>query len=165
MHFASPGTVFNGVISVDSGAPTARFGLICQAFAMGLHLFLAVDALTGTLADVPELGDYVLKLAGLRRRCAARTVHGRFRDTAGFSIQTSDGLVACSYDSPAGPAVIVAAPTQAGVAEIALRREAFSHPGTPGNGLVVGLDLAEAPVRGDVLSVQLGENGVLVWLP
>ncbi|MCF7837382.1 MAG: hypothetical protein K9N49_02020 [Candidatus Marinimicrobia bacterium] len=165
MHYALPTTVFNCVISVDSGAPQAACGLACQAFAMGLHLFLAVDALTGTLGDVPELGAYVRQLAELRKHCAARTVHGRFRDDQGFTIETGDGLVAYSYDSPAGPALIVAAPRQAGSAVIRLEREAFAHPGNPRAGRIVSLDLLESATSGDTGIFELKQNEARVWLP
>ncbi len=165
MHYTLPGTIFNCVISVDSGAPHAAFGLACQAFAMGLHLFLAVNALTGTLGDAPGLGAYVRQLAGLRQHCAERTVHGRFRDDQEFTIDTDDGLVAYSYDSPSGPAIIVAAPRQAGSAVIRLQRAAFTHPGSPGAGKMVTLDIEEREMSGDTQTFVLRQNEVQVWLP
>lgn len=164
MHYSLPQSVFNCVISVDSGSPAPAFGLASQAFALGAHLFIVVDALTGTLADVPEFGEHILKLANLRKRCAERTVLARFRDTNGFSIKTDAGIVAYSYDSPSGPALIVAAPSRPGSAEIRLHRSDFSHPGTIGCGSVHTLDLEEKTVSGDVQLVTLKKNEVLVWI-
>lgn len=165
MHYSLPQSVFNCVISVDSGSPEAALGLASHSFAIGLHLFIVIDALTGTLADVPEFGRHVLKLAKLRKFCADRTVHARFCDNRGFSLRTDDGIVAYSYESPAGPALIVAAPKQAGSAEIKLHRNYFSYPGNNDCGRIYTLDLEEKKVSGDVQFLTLKKNEVLVWIP
>ena len=165
IHYALPQTVFNCVISVDSGSPSAALGLASHSFALGLHLFIVIDALTGTLAEVPEFGEHVLKLARLRKLCADRTVHARFCDNRGFSIKTNDGIAAYSYESPAGPALIIAAPIQAGSAEIQLHRNYFSHAGNGNCGKIYTLDLEEKQVPGDIQFLTLKKNDVLVWMP
>ena len=164
VHYSLPQTIINCVISADSGAPEARLGLVSHAFAAGLHLFVVVDALTGTLADVPELGEYIRKLAALRKHCAARTAYARFRDNRGLSLKTDDGLVAYSYDDLEGPAVIVAAPEKSGSAEIRLYRDEFTHPGSFEEGRICNLDLKEQTVSGDVQTFFLEKNEVIVWM-
>lgn len=164
MHYSLPQSVFNCVISVDSGSPKAALGLASHSFALGLHLFIGIDALTGTLADVPEFGEHILKLANLRKLCAERTVHARFCDTKGFSIKTDAGIVAYSYDSPSGPALVVAAPKQAGSAEIQLHRNYFTHPGNSGYGKLYTLELEEKNIAGDIQTIILKKNEVIVWI-
>ena len=80
------------------------------AFAMGMHLCLMVHGGEGTLADAPELAALTARLAALRTATADRTTAARFTDRLGLSIDGDEGLVAFSYEGPAGPAVIAAAP-------------------------------------------------------
>ncbi len=164
MHYSLPQSVFNCAISVDSGSPKAALGLASHSFALGLHLFIVINAGTGTLADVPEFGEHILKLANLRKLCAERTVHARFCDTKGFSIKTDAGIVAYSYDSPSGPALIVAAPSQAGSAEIRLDRNYFAHPGHSGGGKLYTFELEEKIITGDIQTIILQKNEVIVWI-
>ncbi|MBN2321068.1 MAG: hypothetical protein JXR49_18460 [Acidobacteria bacterium] len=163
LRYSIPQTILNYVLSVDSGLPEACLGQASHAFAIGLHLFLVVDALQKTLSAVPQVGEYVRKLAALRKHCAQRIVHARFCDSRGVTVATDDGLVAYSYDSPSGPAVVIAAPEKSGSAEIQLQREYFSHQGSTG-GTVCSLDLDVREISGDVQTFQLEKHDVVVWM-
>ncbi len=133
------------------------------AFAMGMYLCLMVHGGEGTLDDEPELAGLVSALAELRRSSADRTVLARFVDRRGLQIDADEGLVAFSYDSPAGPAVIAAAPGAPARARIAVSREAFSAPGEPAAGRVFRLDGSCLPATGDEHEFALDRNEVIVW--
>lgn len=157
VHYAIPQTVINCAIGGDNP------GLASHAFAAGLHLLIMVKGGRGTLADVPEFAGHVKKLADLRKRCAERTVHARFNHTLGISGRTDDGVVAYSYDSADGPAVIIAAPVREGNIKINLDRASFSHPGTPDKGQVFHLDGRVVQVVGDTQKFSLEKYEVIVW--
>lgn len=157
IHYSLPQTVINCVVDREPG-------LASHAFAAGFHLFIMIKGGTGTLADAPEFAEHVKKLADLRKCCAARTVHARFNDAFGFVLESDDGIVAYSYDSPSGPAVIVAAPEKAGTARVTLDRAAFSHPGNPGSGQVIHLDGGVTRVSGDTVLFSLDKYEVRVWI-
>jgi len=157
LHYSLPQTVINCVVDREPG-------LASHAFAAGFHLFIMIKGGTGTLSDAPEFAEHVKKLADLRKHCAARTVHARFNDVFGFTLESGDGIVAYSYDSPSGPAVIVAAPEKAGTARVTLDRAAFSHPGNPESGQVIHLDGGVTQVNGDTLSFSLDKYEVRVWI-
>ena len=130
-HYSIPHTMLSWI--VDSEPEQAAIG-----FALGFYLCLGVHGNEGTLEDEPALAAQVGNLAQLRKRVAERTVHARFNDTRGLQIKkSSDSMLAFSYDSPKGPAVIVAAPKTAGTIELALDRGAFAAPGDTKNGRVL----------------------------
>ena len=156
LHYSLPQTVINCVIDSD-------INLASHAFAAGLHLFLMTKSGTGSLSDVPELAEHVRSLSTLRKRCAARTVHARFCDQMGLSVRTSDELVAFSYESETGPAVIVAAPERTGRIVVSLDRQQFAHPGAE-QGRLVHLDGGETEIAGSHQEFGLKEGEVLVWL-
>ena len=156
LHYSLPQTVINCVIDSD-------INLASHAFAAGLHLFLMTRSGAGSLSDVPDLAAHVKKLSDLRRRCADRTVHARFCDQTGLSVVTDDGLVAYSYESDAGPAVIAAAAERTGQMVVDLDRRQFARPGTE-RGRIVFLDATETEVTGSRQEFRLEEGEVLVWL-
>ena len=155
-QYAIPDTMNSHVI--DDSVPDA-----VHAFAAGLKLFLCVRGIEGTLDDAPELAAKVKQLAGLRSRTAERTALARFRDNCGIEVETSDHIVAYSYESAAGPAVVVASPGQGGAARVRIDRSAFSHPGDPERGEVLSLDGTRRAVRGDKQEFTLGESDAVVW--
>lgn len=157
VHYSLPQTVINCVVDREPG-------LASHAFAAGLHLLLMTNAGTGTLSDVPEFAEHIRKLAGLRKRCANRTVHARFCDTLGLSIETEDNIVAYSYESESGPAVIIAAPERAGKIRIHLDRKYFASSGDINNGQVFHFDDSISKVTGDSQEFKLDKHDVLIWI-
>jgi len=131
------------------------------AFAMGMHLCLMVHGGEGTLADAPELAALTAQLAGLRKATATRTTGARFTDRLGLSIDGDETLVALSYDSPEGPAVIAAAPGQAASGRIAVDRDAFSAAGSGGE--LLRLDGSRQATSSDEQELSLAANEVVVW--
>lgn len=132
------------------------------AFAMGMYLCLMVHGGEGTLADEPALAEHVAALARLRQATADRAALADFRDRRGLMVDTADGLLAYSYESAAGPAVIAAAPGAAAGGTITVDRAAFRSPGGPA-GVVHRLDGSATSVSGDVLECRLDADEVLVW--
>ena len=157
VHYSIPQTVINCVVDREPG-------LASHAFAAGLHLLLMTKGGTGILADVPEFAEHIRKLAELRKRCANRTVHARFCDTLGLSIETNDKIVAYSYESKAGPAVIIAAPEQAGKIQIHLDRTSFDFYGDTDNGQLFFLNGNVSKVTGDSQEFKLDKHDVLIWI-
>ncbi|MCC6581042.1 MAG: hypothetical protein IT440_11430 [Phycisphaeraceae bacterium] len=157
VHYAMPHTVVHCVVDRE-------IGLASRAFAAGLHLLVMTRGGEGTLADVPAFAEHIRKLSALRRRCADRTVHARFNDVQGLTLDTSSGLIAYSYDSRSGPAVIVAAPDKTGAATIAVDRSAFSHPGHPAQGRLYFLDGNDQHTDGDTITLDLKQYDVAVWV-
>jgi len=131
------------------------------AFAMGMHLCLMVHGGEGTLADAPELAALTARLAALRKVTADRTTAARFTDRLGLRIDGDDALVAFSYDSPAGPAVIAAAPGAAAAGRVAVDRHAFSAPG--GDGELLRFDGSREAALADEQELSLAANEVVVW--
>ena len=157
VHYSLPQTVINCVVDREPG-------LASHAFAAGLHLLLMTNGGTGTLSDVPEFAEHIRKLAELRKRCANRTVHARFCDTLGLSIKTDDKIVAYSYESSQGPAVIIAAPEQAGKIQIHLESMSFVSSGDINNGQVFRLDGSVSKVTEDSQEFKLDRHDVLIWI-
>ena len=157
VHYSLPQTVINCVVD-------RKPGLASHAFAAGLHLLLMTYAGYGTLSDVPEFAEHIRKLAELRKRCANSTVHARFCDTLGLSIETEDKIVAYSYESESGPAVIIAAPEQAGKIQIHLDRTSFDSPGDIDNGQLFFLNGSVSKATGDSQEFKLDKHDVLIWI-
>jgi hypothetical protein len=132
------------------------------AFAMGMYLCLLTHGGEGTLADEPELARLVAALARLRRATAERTVEARFVDHRGLTVDGDESLVAHSYDSAAGPAVIVAAVGAPARGRVTLERAAFSMPG--GEGQIAALSGEVTPASGDTQEFRLQANEVAVWM-
>ncbi len=135
------------------------------AFALGMYLCLCVHGTVGTLDDEPVLAQHIRRLADLRQRSAARTVAARFNDTRGLSVKKdSEDLLAFGYDSPEGPAVIVAAPKTGGSIEVAIDRTAFTSTGDSKHGRVMRLDGGTAETSGSKQQFKLAANEVAVWV-
>ncbi len=155
MRYSIPHTMLSWVI--DHEPERAAI-----AFALGMNMCLMIHGGEGTLADEPELATLIGQMADLRERTAARTTCARFMDTAGLDIDANEALLAFSYDSPEGPAVIVGAPGKPAAGRIAVDRDAFSAPG--GDGLLFALDGSTKPVQGDTYEFSLDANEVAVWV-
>jgi len=156
LHYSCPHTVINCVVDADCG-------LASHAFAAGLHLMLMTKGGFGYLADVPEFALHVRKLSDLRKRCAARTVHARFCESRGFQVESDDNIVAYSYESSEGPALILAAPEHSGRITVHIDRMFFSEPGSPGIGKIFRLDGSESEIKGDIQTFELDKHEVIVW--
>ena len=109
---------------VDTDAAQAS-----HATALGAYLCLCTHGNEATLADEPEFAEHVKRLARLRRRTADRTVHARFKDTLGLTVDADEGIAAYSYDSASGPAVTIAATEGAGSGQVKIDRARFLAPG------------------------------------
>ncbi|MHC4885789.1 MAG: hypothetical protein ACYTGH_11975 [Planctomycetota bacterium] len=157
INYSLPQTIINCVIDSDAG-------LASHAFAGGLSLFLMTNAGLGTLGDAPDFARHIRKLAALRKQCAERTVHARFCDQLGLTVKTDDGIVAYSYESDQGPAVIIAAPERAGRGEVTLDPSAFKAAGHPENGKLYNLDSHPADIAGEAQTFELKKDDVLVWV-
>lgn len=155
-RYAIPQTMIAWVVDSEP----ARVAL---AFAMGMYLCLMVHGGEGTLDDEPELARLVGALARLRHATAERTVQARFVDRQGLEVEADEGFVAHSYDSAAGPAVIVAAPGGAARGKVRAERAAFSSPDSPAEGLLYSSDGSVVSVSGDEQEFQLQANEVVVW--
>jgi len=136
---------------------------VALAFALGMQMCLMIHGGEGTLADVPELAELVGRMAALRARTAERTTCARFADTVGLQIDGDDSLVAFGYDSPDGPAVIVAAPGAAASGSVTVDRDAFSAPGDAQEGRLFRLDGTDEATRGDRMEFSLAANEAAVW--
>lgn len=157
LHYACPHTVINCVVDCNPG-------LASHAFAAGLHLMIMVRGGFGHLGDVPDFALYVKKLADLRKKCAERIVYGRFCELQGFSIEQNEGgIVAYSYESTKGPAMIFAAPERAGKITVHIDRGYFVHPGKIDNGRIFKLDGSESVVTGDTHTFELERYGIIIW--
>ena len=156
-RYSIPDTMLSWV--VDSDPARAAW-----AFAMGMYLCLMVHGGEGTLEDEPELARLVGALAALRRTTADRTVLARFNDTRGFEVDSAEGLVAHSFDSPDGPAVIVAAPGAHAGGRLRVDRSAFAAPGDPQGGVLPWLAGSSQPGTGDSQEFSLSANEVAVWV-
>jgi hypothetical protein len=73
---------------------------IGRAFALGFQVSLNVHGLERPLATVPAVAARIKRLAALRHRTAAFTVHGRFRDQVGLTVAPGRATVAaCLFDA------------------------------------------------------------------
>lgn len=154
--YALPQTMHSWVVDSDLGQAS-------HAFAAGMYLCLCTHGMEATLAAEPELGRHVLALAWLRKKCAARTAMARFRGTRGIQVESDHGAVAYSYDSPTGPAVIVAAPKTDAKIRVTLDRAAFTGHSMPGPAHLHRLDGTASEVSGDTQEIVLKPNEVAVW--
>lgn len=155
--YSIPQTMHSWV--VDNNAAQAS-----RAFAIGMYLCLCTRGNEGTLADVPEFGEHVSRLAALRRQCADRTVYGRFRDNQGIRVKSDGGAEAYAFDSAEGPAVIVTSPEESSSVTVEVDRDQFTNPGKPEEGRIVRLDGSEEVAAGDTRRFELAANDVAVWL-
>jgi hypothetical protein len=155
--YSIPRTMHSWVVDNDPAQAS-------RAFALGMYLCLCTRGNEGTLADVPAFGEHVHKLATLRRRCADRTVHARFRDNRGLELRTGGAVEAYAFGGAEGPVVIVTAPGEAAAATVTVNREAFTHRGNPDRGRILRLDGSESAVTGETRHFELAANDVAVWL-
>ncbi len=155
-HYSIPHTMLSWVVDREP----ERAAL---AFATGMYLCLMIHGGEGTLDDEPSLAHLVRTLGELRKATAERTVQARFVDCRGLTIDADEGFVAHSYDGPAGPAVIVAAPGAAANGRVQVDRSAFSAPGDSADGQLHRLDGSVEALAGDVCEFRLQANEVAVW--
>ena len=159
IRYAIPGTMLSWM--VDSELDRASAG-----FALGMPLCLCVHGGEATLEAEPELARHVAAQARLRDRCAQRTAFGEFRDTRGLDVDADEGFLAYGYDSPHGPAVIVAAVGRPASGAVTLDPCAFAGPVSQGaEGVLCRLDGAEEPTGGETHRFTLDKNEVGVWMP
>ena len=146
-------------IVVDSNLQLATRG-----FAMGAYLCLCTHGLEKTLAAEPVLGEHVAKLAALRKKCAARTCYGRFRDNQGISVDATGDAYACAYDSEEGPAVVVASGSKGGSLKVRLDPSCFNSP-LGKTGKVFHLDGSSSEIpKTDEFEMKLGpDNAAIVY--
>jgi len=155
MRYSIPHTMLSWVIDHEPERAVI-------AFTLGMYMCLMVHGGEGTLADAPDLADLIGRMATLREKTAGRTTSSRFMDTTGLDIDADETLLAFSYDSPEGPAVIVGAPGEPAGGRINVDRGAFMAPG--GEGAVFRLDGSQEPVTGDSHEFSLSANEVAVWV-
>ncbi len=67
---------------------------IGKAFALGFQLSLNVHGLEKPLSAVPEFAARIRRLAALRHKTADFTVHGRFREQVGLTVEPGKAAVA-----------------------------------------------------------------------
>jgi len=94
--YSIPNTMHSWVVDTNP----AQAG---RAFALGMYLCLCTHGNEATLAEEPVFGEYVHKLAKLRKRSADHTVHARFRDRQGIDVQVHGAGEAYAFDGPLGP--------------------------------------------------------------
>ena len=156
MRYAMPHTILSWVVDHEPERAVA-------AFALGMQLCLMVHGAEGTLEDEPAFGERVKALAELRRATATRTVMARFHDQRGLTVDGDDGFTAYAYDSPAGPAVVVAACAAAAKGTVTVNRDAFTAPGDTSAGIVYRLDGSQPAQENARHEFALGKNDVAVW--
>jgi hypothetical protein len=164
LRYSLPQTTFNCVIPVETGNYQQFCGLASHAFAIGAKLFITVNSLTGSMLDVPEFGRHVLKLAELRKYCCEKIVNARFCDNLGFKIIGDEDIVAYSYDSQSGPALIICAPAKSGRVKITVDRNFFTNKSISPAGRICNMNLEEQIMTGDTGHFSLNASEVLVWM-
>jgi hypothetical protein len=155
--YSIPQTVHSWVVDNNKGQAS-------RAFAMGMALCLCTHGNESTLAAVPDFAEHVKRLAALRLLTASRIAHGRFRDNQGIELKTNGSAEAYAFDSPEGPAVIVAAPDEAAGATVTVERSAFVQPGTSDQGRILRLDGSQDEANGAEQHFELATAEVAVWL-
>ena len=134
-----------------------------KAFALGLQLCLCTCGNEQTLQAKPEFAEHVAKLAALRKRCAARTVLGRFRHTLSLHTELDEGLCAYAYDSSEGPAVIIAAGGKGGCTDIEVDKGIFHKEKKGASGTLFFLDGGQKELANtDKFKCELAPNEVIV---
>lgn len=157
MRYAMPHTILSWVVDHEP----ERAAL---AFAFGMQLCLMVHGAEGTLEDEPAFGERLLALKSLRRATAERTVLARFAGQRGLILDSDGGLTACAYDSPAGPAVVLAATDAGARATVEVDRDSFACPGGESAGTVCYLDGTRTVQRDETCELTLGKGEVAVWM-
>jgi hypothetical protein len=155
MRYSMPHAMLSWVIDHEPERAAIAFGL-------GMYVCLMIHGGEGTLDDEPELAQLIGQMAELREKTAERTTCARFTDQTGLAMAADETLMAHSFDSPDGPAVIVAAPGGPASGRVTVDRDAFSAPG--GEGAVFGLDGSEERADGDEREFSLEANEVAVWV-
>lgn len=74
-----------------------------RAFVYGLLFDVSIELGTGWIADYPEFGEYLAKLAQLKKELKDFLVYGNFRDEIG--VKTSSEVLAKVYCSKKGVAI------------------------------------------------------------
>lgn len=134
-----------------------------HAFALGMQFWLCPHMSERTLEDVPDFAEHVAKLGRLRRQTAERVSRGRFNHTLGFVAQLDEKIVAYSYDSPAGPAIVAASLGQAGRVSLRVDRNAFCNAGTAHGQLFKLTDSIKETGKTSNLNFDLEANEVAIW--
>lgn len=162
VHYSCPNALLSYVIDYT----TTGEAHASRAFAAGLLLCITIDGGEASLAKRPPLGAHIARLAALRKRCAGRIAHGRFRHTRGLDAQLADGMAAYVFESEPGPAVTIAAGETGGTARITLDPSLYPVPAAAPSGMLYHLDgRAEPRPAAGSLEVTLPANGVAVWYP
>ncbi|MCF7853150.1 MAG: hypothetical protein K9N51_00005, partial [Candidatus Pacebacteria bacterium] len=160
VHYACPHALLSYVIDYT----TTGEAHASHAFAAGLYLCLAIDGNESNIGARPALAEHVRRLAALRKKCADRTVFGRFRHTEGLMCDNDPGIVAYAYDSDHGPAVVLAAGDEGGTARVRLDASCFRSSASEGGGCLFLLNGDEKDVgRTDRLDCALSADQVVVW--
>lgn len=159
IRYAIPWTMLSWMVDNEVDRASA-------AFALGMPLCLCVHGGEATLDAEPELARHVAALARLRERCARRTALGEFRDTCGIEVDAGEDLLACAYDSPEGPAVVVAAVGRKAAGAVTVDRSAFAGSASREvAGVLCRLDGGEEATSGETHRFALEKNEVAVWMP
>lgn len=159
-HYACPHALLSYVIDyTTSGEAQAS-----KAFAAGLYLCITIDGCEANIGKRPALARHIKQLADLRKKCAARTVYAVFRETRGLELKCGHGITACAYDSPEGPAIVIAAGEKGGKARVLIDLNRFQTPPDRIRGKVYTMDGKETNVGNkNNLSYTLKPNEVIVW--
>jgi hypothetical protein len=167
--YSIPRTLNSWVVDHDRAAAS-------RAFAIGAQLCLTARGGESPLTDLPDFAAHIARLARLRAR--AERVHlGRFRDREGIEVEADGDVVAGAFTSPAGPAVVIAAPGAAADARIRLDRERLHPPHdvaeqarpsgrAAAEPRLLRLDGRDRETgRSDRLRLRLRADEVAVWYP
>ena len=128
------------------------------AFALGMQLCLMVHGAEATIEEEPAFADRVKALAALRQKTAGRTVMARFRGEDGLDVDGDTGFAAYAYESPSGPAVVVAACGAPAKGKVTVQRDHGNA-----DGMVYHLDGNQSAHAGAACEFDLGKDDVAVW--
>jgi hypothetical protein len=158
--FCCPHALLSYVIDYTTSGETHA----SRAFAAGLLLCITIDGGEAGLGKRPALAEHIGKLAALRKRCADRVAHGRFRHTVGIASELAEGMVAYAFDSADGPAVTIAAGEDGGTASVTVDRSRFQASSRHRAGTLHRLRGESITTAvSDTLEVELPPNQVVVW--
>ena len=101
----------------------------------------------------------------MRSACGERYYNAQFRHTRGLDVEADESVAAFAFDSPAGPAVVVAAPEKGAKVKVSIDTDTF-NPSSQKKGKILTLDGKTKLInKTDRQQFQLGRNDIAVWLP
>lgn len=158
--YACPHALLSYVIDYTTSGETQA----SHAFAAGLLLCITIDGGEANLGKRPDLAAHIAQLAALREKCAQRVAYGRFRHMEGLTLEGDAGVVAYAYDSPMGPAVVMAAGETGGKARVGIDLSRFQTPAGRERNKLFRLS-GEALEVGDenLIECAFAPNEVAVW--